>query len=103
MMKFSDFAALLLRSKLHWLMGGATMLDEVTGSKTGKKISLPVNFIRDGLDLWVISSRDRVWWRNLRQNPQARIWVGGKPVQVRAELVLEQDKVADRLLDLCAR
>jgi len=42
--------------------------------KSGRKYSLPVNYVRDGDLLYITSSRDRRWWRNLR---------GGAPVTVR--------------------
>ena len=63
-MKANDFVVLALRSPFH-VLRGETMLLTVTGRKTGRKITLPVNYDRDGDDLWILSSRDRTWWRNL--------------------------------------
>ena len=50
------------------------MLVSVAGRKTGRIYTTPVNYIRDGDALTVISRRYRTWWRNLR---------GGAPVTLR--------------------
>ena len=43
---------------------GDTRLITVTGRKTGRKYTTPVGYYQEGDTLWVISSRDRTWWRN---------------------------------------
>ena len=70
---FNAFVKLLLRSPLHGLLGNA-MLITVTGRRSGRAITTPVNFVREGDDVLVTSDRRRTWWRNLR---------GGAPVTVR--------------------
>ena len=65
---------LLLRSPLHRMASGSTMLITVTGRKTGARYTTPVNYVRDGSTLTVFSWRQRTWWRNLR---------GGAPVALR--------------------
>ncbi|HEU4758626.1 MAG TPA: nitroreductase/quinone reductase family protein [Dehalococcoidia bacterium] len=64
----------LLRSPLHGLASGGTMLITVTGRRTGSPYTTPVNYVREGETLTVFSRRERRWWRNLR---------GGAPVVVR--------------------
>jgi deazaflavin-dependent oxidoreductase (nitroreductase family) len=102
-MKINDLVAWLLRSPLHRLMGKSTLLIQVTGRKTGRMVRLPVNFQREGSELWVISSRERVWWRNLKENPLAVLWIGGRQSAARAELVLDESAVSERLARLCAQ
>ena len=58
-MNGNSFIAWLLRSPLHGLLSGNTLLITVTGRKTGRPITTPVNYVRDGDRLWVISNRDR--------------------------------------------
>ncbi len=82
-------------------MGGSAMLIQVTGRKSGRLVQLPVNFHRRGSDLWVLSSRERVWWRNLRENPAATLWISGQQVAARAELVLDETAVQYGLDWLC--
>lgn len=60
------FIAQVLRSPLHGLLSNSVMLIGVTGRKTGKHYVTPVNYLRDGDDLLVISFRSRSWWRNAR-------------------------------------
>jgi deazaflavin-dependent oxidoreductase (nitroreductase family) len=64
----------LLRSPAHSLVSGAFMLITVTGRKTGRRYTTPVNYVQDGELLTVLSWRERSWWRNVR---------GGAPVTVR--------------------
>ena len=101
-MKFNDIVAWLLRSPLHGIMSGSVMLVEVTGRKSGQPVRLPVNYNREGADLWVISSRDRVWWRNLQANPRAALWLVGQQVSAQAEVLLDEALVAARFTKLFA-
>lgn len=64
----------LLQTPLHGLVSGSFMLLTVTGRKSGKQFTFPVEYTEhDGL-LLVFSRTERTWWRNLR---------GGAPVTVR--------------------
>jgi deazaflavin-dependent oxidoreductase (nitroreductase family) len=65
---------IVLRSSLHGFMGRSTLLLTYTGRKSGKAYTLPVNYLRDGDTLLVVSSCEHIWWKNLR---------GGAPVAVR--------------------
>ena len=64
-MNGNDFVKLMLESPLQVLMGN-TMLITLSGRKTGRKISLPVNYYQDLDALWVLTSRSRTWWRSAR-------------------------------------
>ena len=101
-MTCNDLATWLLRSRFSWMLGGGIMLVEVIGRKSGRTVRLPVNFLRDHSDLWVISSRGRVWWRNLKDHSQAVLWICGKPISARGKLVLDDSVVMDRLARICA-
>ena len=65
---------LLLRSRLHGLLSGGLMLVTVTGRRSGRRYTTPVNYVRRDDVLTVFSRSERTWWRNLR---------GGAPVTVR--------------------
>lgn len=75
-MWFNPLMAAILRSPLHGMLSRNTMLITVRGRKTGRPVTTPVNYVRQGNDLLTVSFRSRTWWRNLR---------GGAPV----ELLLE--------------
>jgi len=87
----NPLVGLILRSPLHGLMSRNTLLVTVIGRKSGKRFTLPVNYVRKGDSLLVISRRYRRWWKNLR---------GGGPVEVRLQgrALRDQASVTDRHL-----
>jgi len=93
---FNAFVKLLLRSPLHGLMSGV-MLITVTGRKSGRLITTPVQFARDGDLLLVTSDRGRRWWRNLRGGAPVRVRLGGKDRSGSAEAVADREAVAEGL------
>ena len=69
------------------------MLITVTGRKSGKTYTTPVGFYRDGDVLWILSSRDRTWWRNVRANAHVCIRLHGKDMEGFAEAILDDHAV----------
>jgi deazaflavin-dependent oxidoreductase (nitroreductase family) len=67
----NPFLKWLLRSPLHVLLSNALMLITVTGRKSGKAYTTPVQYKHDDGAVLVISALDRTWWKNVR---------GGAPV-----------------------
>lgn len=66
------------------------MLLTVTGRKTGKARTVPLVFVKDGDDFVIAaayagSDSDPMWWRNLRNCPDAVVEVNGETVPVRCE------------------
>ena len=94
----NDFVAFMLRTPLHVFLGN-TMLITVTGCKTGKTYSTPVGFYRDGDWLWVMTSRDRTWWRNVRHGAKVSLLLRGKKVPAFAEVEINETAVEARMLD----
>ena len=95
-MNGNDFVKLALRSPLQAMMGD-TMLITVTGRKTGRKITLPVGFYREGNTLWIISSRDRTWWRNIGTGAEVDIHLHGRDLAGFGEVVREEGAVAAQM------
>jgi hypothetical protein len=98
-MWFNPMMIWLLKSPLHGFISKNMMLTTVTGRKSGKQISTPTNYLRDGNTLWVISLRERTWWRNLRGGAQARVLLAGRTVEGRGQVIEEQKAVAQSLFD----
>jgi len=94
----NDFVKLFLRMPLHVFLGN-TMLITVTGCKSGKKYSTPVNFYQDGDTLWVISNRDRTWWRNVTNGANVSIVLKGKTMDAFAKAELDPKDVESHLFD----
>jgi deazaflavin-dependent oxidoreductase (nitroreductase family) len=94
----NDFVRFFLRTPLHIFMGD-TMLITVTGCKTGRKYSTPVGFYRENGCLWVLTSRDRTWWRNVRKGAEVSLLLKGKTVNAFAEAELDEKAVERHLAD----
>jgi deazaflavin-dependent oxidoreductase (nitroreductase family) len=92
----NDFVAFLLRSPLYFLLGN-TMLLTVTGRKTGRQYTTPVGYYRSGGDMWVITSRDRTWWRNLREGARVAMHIRGRDISGFADVILDEDAVTARV------
>src|SRR5580765_5605050 len=93
----NDFVTFFLRTPFRVFLAN-TMLITVTGCKSGKKYSTPVGFYREGDTLWVISNRDRTWWRNVRNGANVSLLLKGKPVQAFAQAELDEKEVETHLL-----
>ena len=61
-----SLTSFILRSPLHRLMSGKTMLVTVIGRKTGNRYTTPVHYAQRNDRLYLVSRDDRTWWRNLR-------------------------------------
>jgi hypothetical protein len=94
----NDFVKFFLRTPLRIFMGD-TMLITVTGHRTGKKYSTPVGFYRENGCLWVMSSRDRTWWRNVRGGAKVTLLLQGKQTNAFACVEEEESAVEMRLVD----
>jgi hypothetical protein len=84
-----------LRTPLHVILGD-TMLITVTGRKTGRKYTTPVGFYRENGVLWVLTRRDRTWWRNAC-GAQVTLRLHGRELPAYAESILDERAVAMRL------
>ena len=92
----------MLRTPLHVFLGD-TMLITVTGFKTGKTYSTPVGFYREDDCLWVMTSRDRTWWRNVRNGANVSLLLKGKTVHAFAEAELDEKAVETHMFDYIRR
>lgn len=96
------FMTSLLRSPLHGLLDRSTMLITVTGRTTGAAYTLPVNYVRDGDALVVLSRADRTWWRNAR-GAEVTLHLDGHDLRGHAEVIEEPAAVAEAIRDLIGR
>ena len=95
----NTFISWVLRSPFHGLLSNGTMLITVTGRKTGKKYTTPVGYYQQDGYLWVLTSRDRQWWRNLKNGAEVSLLLKRKPVQGFAEAELEAQAVEARMFE----
>ena len=94
----NDFVKFFLRTPLRVFLGN-TMLVTVMGRKTGTEYTLPVGYYRDNDVLWVLSSRDRTWWRNVQGGANIKLLLNGKDMSAFADVVLDENAVEQLLVD----
>jgi deazaflavin-dependent oxidoreductase (nitroreductase family) len=83
----------LLRSPLHFAVSENMMLMTYRGRKSGKSYTIPMSYLENGDVLYTISSRDRVWWRNLRGGEDVTVRVKGEDVPAWAESIEDRRNV----------
>jgi len=88
---------LLLRSPFHRSFSQANMLITVLGRKSGKKITTPVSYYRDGDVVWVTAFRRAQWWRNAQANPSVELFLQRKVFRGQAEIILDEKRLVPAL------
>jgi hypothetical protein len=98
-MNGNDFMAWVLRSPFHGILSNGMMIMTITGRKTGKKFTFPVGYYPENGCIWVITSRDRTWWKNLQGGADVELLLKRKPVTAYAEPDLDQKAVEARMVE----
>jgi deazaflavin-dependent oxidoreductase (nitroreductase family) len=81
-MKFGNkIVKAILESPFHKLMSDSTLVIEYKGRKSGKRLSTPVNYTLENGTVRITSQKDRVWWRNLKDNPEVKLRLRGKQLR----------------------
>ena len=96
----SAVMALLRTPGLRSAMGKMFLILTVTGAKTGNRYTTPVQYVRDGDQLLVLSQRTRRWWRNLEERPDVEIVLRGETIRTVAHVAVgdeERDVIATTL------
>ena len=96
-MNGNDFMAWVSRSPLHGMLSNGMMLITITGRKTGKTYTTPVGYYMEGEYLWVITSRERKWWKNLQGGAKVDLLLKRKPVTGIADVELDEKSVLARM------
>jgi len=93
----NDFMSWTLRSPFHGMLSNGMMLITVTGRKTAKKYTTPVGYYREDGCLWIITSRDRTWWKNLQGGAEVSLLLKRQSVVAFAEPELDEKSVEERM------
>jgi deazaflavin-dependent oxidoreductase (nitroreductase family) len=96
-MNGNNFMAWVLRSPFHGMLSGGMLLVTVTGRKTGKAYTLPVEYVQEDGSLWVMSKRNRRWWRNLEGEATVGLVLRRKSLQGVGRLHTDPSVVQSRL------
>jgi deazaflavin-dependent oxidoreductase (nitroreductase family) len=94
---------LLVRTPLHKLVDDGVVLITYTGRKSGKTVTVPVNYLLVDRDLHIISLRSRNWWRNIKGGASVEVRLKGKRRSGWAVLVEKPQLVAKELDLFCWR
>jgi deazaflavin-dependent oxidoreductase (nitroreductase family) len=88
-MAFADFEKGLERSREIELT--------TTGRTSGREISTPVWFVRQGETLYLlpVTGSDSHWYKNVRKTPTIRLTTGGTTYQARAAPITDPARVGD--------
>jgi deazaflavin-dependent oxidoreductase (nitroreductase family) len=68
----------------------------VTGRKSGRAISIPIWFVLDGENLYLlpVEGADTQWYKNVLHQPQIRIEAGGPQEQLKVVPITDAKQVA---------
>ena len=71
----------------------------VTGRKSGREISVPVWFVRDGDKLYLVpvNGSDSDWYQNVLKTPTIRLATGGAQLTARATPITDPARVGEIL------
>jgi hypothetical protein len=102
-MWYNPLMTWLLRSPLHSLIDRGVMLISYQGRKSGKRFSVPVNYVEMGKILLTVSFRRRNWWRNLRGGASVTLLLRGCEMPARSDAIEDDECVSEHLTALIGR
>jgi deazaflavin-dependent oxidoreductase (nitroreductase family) len=96
--KFGNaFMTAIIASPLHGLLGDGFAVITVSGRKTGRRISTPINVSPQNGGWVVISYHSRNWWKNLLDGRKGELRHRGKTFPVAARILEQTTAVAAEL------
>jgi len=96
-MFINRFVVWLLTSPGHFLLSGNTAVLHIRGTRTGALYHVPVSYVKSGDTLTVVSSRDRTWWRNLRDGAPLSLQLRGANTAAHGIVLEDSAAVSDAL------
>ena len=84
---------------LRRLLGKSFAMISVTGAKTGRSYSTPVQWLKMDNSYVVLSQKHRIWWRNIRTRPRVDLAIGGHTIHGQAHIA--KDTEAFHVLAAC--
>ncbi|MBX3085007.1 MAG: nitroreductase family deazaflavin-dependent oxidoreductase [Anaerolineae bacterium] len=91
----NPFMKWLLKSPLHGIVSGHYMLVTVTGRKTGKLYTTPVEYRHKDQAIMVITSQRHTWWKNLQSGVPCTLWIKSKELPSVADVDSDPTAVQD--------
>ncbi len=94
---WSQFNQAILPSPLHRITSGNTLLITLKGRKSGRMITVPVNYTQTGQVVRITSKPERQWWRNLKSKPEVQIVLRGEKALGNAKVFESPEDVSREL------
>jgi len=88
----------LLRSPLHGLVSQGMLLITVTGRKSGKTYTTPVEYRQENQCVTIISRQGRTWWKNVVEAAPVTLLLRGQEVSGQARVLSLNDTDLVRVL-----
>jgi hypothetical protein len=96
-MWFNPLMEWLLKSPLHGMLSGNTIIIYFKGQKSGKDYHVPIGYLQVDNTLLTVSSKQRTWWRNMRCDAPVKILMKGKMLPAHACAFEDDVSVAEGL------
>lgn len=93
----NPFMKWLLRSRMHHSVSDKYMLIALTGRKSGRVYTIPVQYAQDGEQLCVVTSESYKWWKNLRGGAPVQALLRGMTYNGYAEITTDPQIISRRL------
>lgn len=66
-------------------LGKRLALLSFTGRRSGRRYTIPMSYARDGDTVFMMTQKDRSWWRNFADQPEVELRLAGRVVTGTAE------------------
>ena len=86
--------AMLHTPLIQRLVGRTFAMMTVTGAKTGRRYTTPVQYLVHGDEFVVLSQRKRMWWRNITSQPEVELRIQGGSITGLARIASDDEAVA---------
>ena len=86
--------AMLHTPLIQRLVGRTFAMMTVTGAKTGRRYTTPVQYLMHGDEFVVLSQQKRTWWRNIASQPEVELRIQGGSITGLARIASDDEAVA---------
>lgn len=83
----------VLRSPLHPLLSGNTVVVYYRGRRSGRALHTPVSYHQHNGELHCFAGRSHRWWCNLEGGPQVSVLLRGRRMEAVAEVIRDAPAV----------
>jgi hypothetical protein len=89
---------LLLGSPLHRLFSESILAIRYTGVKSGRTLTVPVRYHRNGDDIVILTSKETAWWPNFRPTADADVLLQCKWARSQIQVTLDNPNLAGPIM-----